>query len=65
MAIYHLSLKEMRRSQGRSAVAAAAYRLGEKIKDERIGKTFNYSKKSGILDKFFILPNGAKNFQNT
>lgn len=65
MAIYHLSLKEMRRSQGRSSVAAAAYRLGEKMKDERIGKTFNYSKKSGILDKFFILPNGAKNFQNT
>ena len=55
----------MRRSQGRSSVAAAAYRLGEKMKDERIGKTFNYSKKSGILDKFFILPNGAKNFQNT
>ena len=25
MAIYHLSLKEMRRSQGRSSVAAAAY----------------------------------------
>ena len=47
MAIYHLSLKEMRRSQGRSSVAAAAYRLGEKMKDERIGKTFNYSKKSG------------------
>ena len=65
MTIYHLSLKEMRRSQGRSSVAAAAYRLGEKMKDERIGKTFNYSKKSGILDKFFILPNGAKNFQNT
>lgn len=65
MAIYHLSLKEMRRSQGRSSVAAAAYRLGEKMKDERIGKTFNYSKKSGILDKFFILPNGAKKFQNT
>lgn len=55
----------MRRSQGRSSVAAAAYRLGEKMKDERIGKTFNYSKKSGILDKFFILPNGAKNFQDT
>lgn len=65
MAIYHLSLKEMRRSQGRSSVAAAAYRLGEKMKDERIGKTFNYSKKSGILDKFFILPNDAKKFLNT
>ena len=65
MAIYHLSLKEMRRSQGRSSVAAAAYRLGDKMKDEQRGKTFNYSKKSGILDKCFILPNGAKNFQNT
>lgn len=65
MAIYHLNLKEMRRSQGRSAVAAAAYRLGEKMKDERIGKTFNYSKKSGIIEKFFILPNDAKKFLNT
>ena len=65
MTIYHLNLKEMRRSQGRSSVAAAAYRLGEKMKDERIGKTFNYSKKSGIIENFFILPNDAKKFLNS
>jgi hypothetical protein len=32
MASYHLSVKTMKRSAGRSAVTAAAYRVGERIK---------------------------------
>ena len=31
MAIYHLSIKVVGRSSGRSAVGAAAYRAGEKL----------------------------------
>ena len=37
MAIYHLSVKTISRSAGRSATAAAAYRAGVEIADERTG----------------------------
>jgi len=42
MPIYHLNAKIIGRSGGRSATASAAYRAGEKIKDERQGLVFNY-----------------------
>lgn len=35
MAIYHLSMQIISRSKGQSAIAAAAYRSGEKLHDER------------------------------
>ena len=38
MAIYHFSVKNISRSDGRSAVACSAYRSGEKLIDERQGK---------------------------
>jgi biotin operon repressor len=34
MAIYHCSIKLIKRSQGRSVVAAAAYRSGQKLTNE-------------------------------
>ena len=37
MAIYHLSAKVVSRTSGRSAVAAAAYRSGERLLDARTG----------------------------
>ena len=37
LAIYHLSIKISSRGKGKSAVAAAAYRAGEKIKNEYDG----------------------------
>jgi hypothetical protein len=48
MAIYHLSVKTISRSAGRSATASAAYRSGDKIHCNREDKTFDYSKKQGI-----------------
>nr|WP_280157702.1 hypothetical protein [Priestia aryabhattai]MDH3135375.1 hypothetical protein [Priestia aryabhattai] len=36
MAIYHLSMQIISRSKGQSAVAAAAYRSGQKLHDGRI-----------------------------
>lgn len=50
MAIYHLSTKVIKRSEGRSAVGASAYRSASKMIDERTGKSFNYSKKRGVLE---------------
>jgi MobA/MobL family len=45
MAIYHLSVKTISRSAGRSATAAAAYRAGIKITDERTGELHDYTSK--------------------
>ena len=48
MAIYHFSVKAISRSNGRSAVAAAAYRSGEKLVCDYYGKIQNYTKKTGV-----------------
>ena len=59
MAIYHFSAKIFQRSTGRSAVAAAAYRAGSRIFDERLRRTFNYSSRPGIIHSEILLPEGA------
>lgn len=60
MAIYHVSAQVISRSQGRSAVASAAYRSAEKLKDERTDLTHDYTKKAhDILFKEIMLPTGA------
>lgn len=48
MAIFHLAAQIIGRALGRSVTAAAAYRLGTVIDDERTGKRFDYSRKSGV-----------------
>ncbi len=61
MAIYHLSAKPpISRSVGRSAVAAAAYRAGQRIVDERTGDVHDYSKKRGVLSASVVLPGGGQ-----
>lgn len=59
MSIYHLHASLISRSSGKSALASAAYRSGEKLHDERVGETFDYRRKSGILDKGIETPEGA------
>lgn len=59
MAIYHLSAKAISRSTGRSATAAAAYRSGEKICDERTGLIHDYTKKGGVKSADIVLPDNA------
>lgn len=58
MAIYHLSTKPISRSSGRSAVASVAYRAGIKIQDERLGKTYDYTKRNGVLWTGLAMPHG-------
>lgn len=59
MAIYHFSMKGISRGQGRSAVAAAAYRSGEKLVDERTGEVYDYERRSGVLYSEVFLPDGG------
>lgn len=56
MAIYHLAITPLSRSAGRRATAAAAYRAGERIRDERSGKLFNHSRRRDVLHKEIVLP---------
>ena len=56
MAIYHHSATVIKRSSGKSAVAAAAYRAGEELEDLRTGLTHNYTKKSGVDYSEIITP---------
>lgn len=56
MAIYHCSLRTFSRAEKHSAVAAAAYRAGALLKDERTGKTHRYENRKGVQSSFIILP---------
>ena len=49
MAIYHCCIKIGSRSNGQSAIAAASYRSGDKLKDNETGLISDYTKKSGIV----------------
>ena len=55
-AIYHCSIKIIKRSQGRSAAAAAAYRSGQKLTNEWDGITHDYMKKGGVVHSEILLP---------
>jgi len=56
VAIYHCSVKVISRASGRSAVAAAAYRSGERLTDERLGKCHDYTRKSDIEHREIMAP---------
>ncbi|MFR2486152.1 MAG: MobQ family relaxase [Hungatella sp.] len=56
MAIYHCSIKIVSRGKGKSAVAAAAYRSGEKLINEWDGMTHDYTRKGGVVHTEIILP---------
>lgn len=59
MAIYHLSAKVIGRKGGRSCVAAAAYRAGGRLRDERQGIEHDYSRKGGVVHAEVLAPENA------
>jgi len=59
MAIYRLSADLVRRSAGRTVTAAAAYRAGALIVDERTGLAFDYRRRRGVLDAAILAPAAA------
>ncbi|HEY1725032.1 MAG TPA: MobQ family relaxase [Steroidobacteraceae bacterium] len=58
MAIFHLQVQDVARGAGRSAVAAAAYRAGERLRDERTGTLHNHSRRTDVRHSEILLPNG-------
>lgn len=65
MAIFHCQAKAISRAVGRSATAAAAYRSGESIVDERTGEFYDYEKKQGVEYKEIITPEGSQIARST
>ena len=59
MAIYHFQAQVIKRSAGKSAVAASAYRSGEKIVEARTGDVHNYNNKKGIAYSNIFTPDNA------
>lgn len=59
MAIYHCSLRVFSRANGDSAVAAAAYRAGAVLHDERSGYTHRYHNRKGVVSSFIVAPADA------
>lgn len=58
MAIYSLSASFAGRSQGKSALAAAAYRACTTLKCERSDQTFSYENKPGLVHSAILAPAG-------
>lgn len=59
MASFHLAVKAISRGAGRSATAAAAYRAGVEIEDERTGLVHDYTRKHGIEHSEIVAPDDA------
>jgi ATP-dependent exoDNAse (exonuclease V) alpha subunit len=56
VAYYYLNLKNFSRSNGSNGPSAAAYRAGERIRDERSGRIYDHSSRQDVLYKEIILP---------
>ena len=56
IAIYHCNISIVSRGKGKSAVAAAAYRSGEKLTNEWDGMTHDYTRKGGVVHTEIMLP---------
>ena len=52
----HFPVKIVKRSKGRSAVEAAAYRSGTKLTNEWDGQTHDYTRKRGVVHTEIMLP---------
>lgn len=56
MAIYRFHISSVGRGAGRRATAAAAYRAGERLRDERSGRLYNYSRRKDVVHTEIFLP---------
>jgi len=59
MAIYHLHVKVIGRKSGSSAVASAAYRSGSRLRDQRLGRSQDFSGKHGVVHSEVMLSENA------
>ena len=58
MAIFHMSFSNISAGKGRSAIASAAYRSGEKLFDDQEGRRYFYAR-SVMPESFILTPKNA------
>ena len=56
MAVFYLKISSVGRGAGRSAVASAAYRAGERLREERTGRLHNHSHRRDVVHTEIFLP---------
>jgi ATP-dependent exoDNAse (exonuclease V) alpha subunit len=56
LATFHFQITPVGRSSGRRATAAAAYRAGERLRDERSGRLYTYSHRKDVAHSEIFLP---------
>ena len=59
MAIFYIQIRTVGRSQGKSgskATSAAAYRSGERIRDDRTGRVYDHRRRADVTHKEIVLP---------
>jgi ATP-dependent exoDNAse (exonuclease V) alpha subunit len=56
VAFFRLQMTSLSRSSGRSAPGAAAYRAGERIRDQRTGQLHDYSRRTDVIHSQILLP---------
>jgi hypothetical protein len=56
MAIFRFEMKLVKRTAGRSVVAAAAYRAGARLTDARTGTTADYTRRQGVVHTGIVAP---------
>jgi hypothetical protein len=56
MATYFLRTRHLSRGKGARATKAAAYRAGERIRDERTSEVYNYTDRRDVAYKEVVLP---------
>jgi hypothetical protein len=56
---FHSSVKTVSRSAGRSVVAAAAYRTGERLHDQETDLAHDFTRRSGVAVWFTLAPKDA------
>ena len=59
MALYHFHVEQIKRTEGRTAVASAAYRAGEKLHNLWDGETHDYTRNGGEILSEIMLPEYA------
>src|SRR3954453_12250765 len=56
MAIYRLQIESILRGDGHSSVGAAAYRAGERIRDDRTNEVYNHSRRKDVTHSEILVP---------
>ena len=63
MAIFHMSFSNISAGKGRSAIASAAYRSGEKLFDDKEGRSYFYARPV-MPESFILTPKNAPKWAN-